>query len=239
MQRVHGNLALPSAESCFAAHTTFCVRCVLAAVCSPLCCLHNRTQQHTRARAHLNEQAKDVQGADDAKNRSLPQDLFAKILGAKLGIPVDPTQVRAMLQKGFGEEATKKVLGVLGQAQGQIDKMAKGTGPHAKHASMVSKILGMCLGGAGGSSAGAAGAAGGAGGAAVCPPLHALLLPCRFVVALSASSLLGACAFLDNLSVLSVACSSTGQAHPSQNVRFIEVGALSLVAVPKCCVHLF
>ena len=98
-----------------------------------------------------------MQSADDAKNRSLPQDLFAKILGSKLGTPVDPNHVRSMLVKGFGDDASKKVMGLMGMAQGHLDKMAAGGGAHAKHAGMVSKLFGMCLSsssGGGGNSGG-------------------------------------------------------------------------------------
>jgi hypothetical protein len=58
--------------------------------------------------------ASAVQGADDAKNRALPQDLFAKILGSKLGKVVDPSQVKVMLAKGFGDDASTKMLSAAG-----------------------------------------------------------------------------------------------------------------------------
>lgn len=103
-----------------------------------------------------------MQGADDAKNRSLPQDLVAKILSSKLGIPLDAANLRSMLAKGFGADATSKVIGLLGAARGMADKVAAGGGTNAKQAGMVSKILGMCLSGGGGSAgAGAAPPAGG------------------------------------------------------------------------------
>jgi hypothetical protein len=163
-----------------------------------------------------------VQGADDAKNRSLPQDLFAKILGAKLGIPVDPSSVKSMLQKGFGDDATKKVLGALGMAQGHIDKMAKGTGPGAKQAGMVSKILGMCLGGSGAGASAGAGAAGGAGAAAVRPSLSTVVLSCRLVVTSCALSRPGS--VRPSYQVLCGVCSmfSTLPAHSSHNFSLIE-----------------
>lgn len=88
-----------------------------------------------------------MQGADDAKNRSLPQDLFAKVLGSKLGTAVDPSSVKKMLAKGFGDDASNKALKAAGMLQGQLDKMASGGGQHAKKAGMVSKVLGKCMGG--------------------------------------------------------------------------------------------
>ena len=60
-----------------------------------------------------------VQGADDAKNRSLPQSLFAKLLGNKLGTTVDPTKVKGMLAKGFGDDASNKMLKAAGMLKGQ------------------------------------------------------------------------------------------------------------------------
>jgi hypothetical protein len=98
-----------------------------------------------------------MQGADDAKNRSLPSDLVAKILSSKLGIPLDAANLRGMLKAGFGTDASSKMISVLGVIQGAADKMAKSGMPQAKQAGMVSKILGMCLGGGGGASAPVAG----------------------------------------------------------------------------------
>ena len=61
-----------------------------------------------------------MQGADDAKNRSLPQDLFSKILGSKLGTTIDPTNVKKALAKGFGGDASNKMLSAAGMLQGQV-----------------------------------------------------------------------------------------------------------------------
>ena len=82
-----------------------------------------------------------MQGADDAKNRSLPTNLFAKLLGSKMGKDVDPRNIHGMLAEKFGDDATKKVFSALGMVKAQADKMAATN----KHAGMVSKLLGMCL----------------------------------------------------------------------------------------------
>jgi hypothetical protein len=73
----------------FDERTRLLLRRVPAAVL--LCLLHNITQQHPSISALASEQANAVQCADDTKNRSLPQDPFAKVLCAKTGILADST----------------------------------------------------------------------------------------------------------------------------------------------------
>ena len=82
---------------------------------------------------------------DDNKNRALPQSLFCKLLGDKMGEGVVPGKIHQMMQKQFGNDASNKSLKYLGMAQSFLQSQAAGGGQHAQAAGMLSKILGMCM----------------------------------------------------------------------------------------------
>lgn len=84
---------------------------------------------------------------DDTKNRALPQNLFCKLLGSKMGggANVAPGHIHEMLQKQFGGDASAKSMKYLGMAQAFLQSQAAGGGQHAQAAGMLSKILGMCM----------------------------------------------------------------------------------------------
>jgi hypothetical protein len=69
----------------------------------------------------------DVQGGvvDDNKNRSLPQNLFCKLLGDKFGINVLPGSIHQSLQRSFGDDASAKTLKALGMLKGVLEGVAK------------------------------------------------------------------------------------------------------------------
>lgn len=83
---------------------------------------------------------------DDNKNRALPQSLFCKLLGDKMGgESVVPGQIHKMLQRQFGSDASAKSIKYLGMAQAFLQSQAAGGGQNAQAAGLLAKLLGMCM----------------------------------------------------------------------------------------------
>lgn len=84
---------------------------------------------------------------DDNKNRSLPQNLFCKLLSDKFGIAVGPGGIHKALQRSFGNDASAKSLQYLGMLQGFLQQQAQSQANtrNASTFAILAKLIAMCM----------------------------------------------------------------------------------------------